>query len=444
MNLTSKALFVSLGIAYVPSLTSCNNQEKQRPNILIIFTDDQGYNDLECFGSTVHKTPVLNELAQQGTSFSNFYAQPVSGASRSALMTGRYPYRSLGRDMPTEEFTLAEMAKEMGYQTVCIGKWDLTTKRQPIIEQMANAQGFDYYYGALGANDGAVIKLFENNDYLGLDRDMSSLIRRYTDKSIEFLRDKRNKEQPFLLYLSHTMMHVQIDASPEFKGKSKGGLYGDVVEEFDYHTGRLLDTLKELDLEDNTIIIYATDNGAWCQQKYIDYRRKQTPALEDVIFWGDSGVLRAGKGSAYEGGSKVRAIMKWGDKIPAGRDCNGLMATIDIMPTMASWMGYTLCDDIRMDGVNQSDMILGKSDESRRETFCYMQHNFYDRFVAIRDSRWKLLLPHRRINTVYLMDFGTDDYELYDLQNDISESVNLVEQHPEIVERLKLELEKNL
>ncbi len=437
----STPCLLALSLVGVAQCTA--HKEESKPNILIIFTDDQGYNDLGCYGSTVHKTPVLDRLHSEGTSFSSFYAQPVSGSSRSALMTGRYPYRSLGRDMPTEEFTLAEMAKEMGYQTVCIGKWDLTTKRQPIIEQMANAQGFDYYYGALGANDNGSIDLYENNEFIAKDRDMASLIRRYTDKSIEFLKEGRDPESPFLLYLSHTMMHVQIDASPEFRGKSDGGLYGDVVEEFDYHTGRLLNTLEELGLEDNTIIIYTTDNGPWCQQRYIDIRRKNTPKLKDEIFWGDVGELRAGKGSAYEGGSRVRAIMKWGDKIKAGRECNGLIATIDLMPTLADWMGFTLPDSIRMDGVNQSDMILGKSDESNRETFCYMQHNYYDRFVAIRDSRWKLLLPDREIHTIYLMDFGTNDYELYDLENDISESVNLVEQYPEIVERLKLELEKN-
>lgn len=427
----------------VSTFAACSTQSDEQPNILIIFTGDQGYNDLGCFASEVHKTPVMDKFHSQGTSFSTFYAQPVSGASRSALMTGRYPYRSHGRDMPGEEFTMAEMAKEAGYQTMCIGKWDLTTKRQEIIEQMPNAQGFDYYYGALGANDGGSIMLYENNEFLAKDSDMGSLTQRYTDKCIDFLKNKRDPERPFLLYLAHTMMHVQVGASPDFQGTSQGGLYGDVVEEFDFHTGRLLSTLEELGLDENTIIIYATDNGPWCQQKYIDRRRKQTPSLEDEIFWGNPGELRAGKGSAYEGGSRVRCIMKWGDRIPAGRECDGLMSTLDFMPTFAKWMGYPLPDSIRMDGVDQSDMILGKSDESKRETFCYMQHNYYDTFVAIRDGRWKLLLPSRDIYTIYLMDFGTNDYELYDLENDISERNNLYSEHPEIAERLLLELEKN-
>ncbi len=434
-------LLLSLGA--LSTLVSCNKESEKEPNILIIFTDDQGYNDLACYGSTLHKTPVMDQLHSESTSFSTLYAQPVSGASRSALLTGRYPYRSKGRDMPTEEFTLAEVAKGVGYQTICIGKWDLTTKRQPIIEQMANAQGFDYYYGALGANDGGSIMLYENNEFIAKDSDMGTLTRRYTDKAIEFLREKRDPERPFLLYLAHTMMHVQVGASEAFRGTSEGGLYGDVVEEFDYETGRLLSTLEELGLDDNTIIIYATDNGPWSQQKYIDLRRRNTPSLENEIFWGDSKPFREAKGSAYEGGSRVRCMMKWGDKIPAGRECDGLMATIDFMPTLAKWMGTTLPEEIRMDGVDQSDMILGKSDESQRETYCYMQHNNYDTFVAIRDSRWKLLLPDREIYTVYMTDFGTNDYELYDLQNDISESNNLYAEHPEIAERLLKELEKN-
>ncbi len=434
-------LLLSLGA--LSTLASCNKESEKEPNILIIFTDDQGYNDLACYGSTQHKTPVMDQLHSESTSFSTFYAQPVSGASRSALLTGRYPYRSQGRDMPTEELTLAEVAKSVDYQTVCIGKWDLTTKRQPIIEQMANAQGFDYYYGALGANDGGSIMLYENNEFIAKDSDMATLTRRYTDKAIEFLREKRDPERPFLLYLAHTMMHVQVGASEEFRGKSEGGLYGDVVEEFDYETGRLLSTLEELGLDDNTIIIYTTDNGPWSQQRYIDIRRRNTPSLENEIFWGNSAPLREAKGSAYDGGSRVRCMMKWGDKIPAGRECDGLMATIDFMPTLAKWMGATLPEEIRMDGVDQSDMILGKSDESKRETYCYMQHNFCDTYVAIRDSRWKLLLPNREIKTIYLMDFGTNDYELYDLENDMSESNNLYAEHPEIAERLLEELERN-
>ncbi|MFI3258850.1 MAG: sulfatase-like hydrolase/transferase [Rikenellaceae bacterium] len=436
--LSGAALSLSTGAF----LCSCE-KVAERPNVLIIFTDDQGYADFGCFGSETNKTPVMDRLCEEGTSFSNFYAQPVSGPSRSTLLTGRYPIRSGGTSMPASEVTFAELAKEVGYETACIGKWDIS-ERKEIIEQMPNAQGFDYYYGPLGANDTGKINIHENNDLVVEgETDMSKLLRLYTDKAINFLKG-RDTEKPFVLYLAHTMMHTVIDASPEFKGKSAGGLYGDVVEEFDYETGRLLSTLDELGLSDNTIIIYTTDNGPWCQTKYTQNPKfgKNRYNGEEVCFWGNPGELRGGKGSAYEAGSRTQCIIKWEGHTVAGRRCDGLMATLDFMPTFANWLGFTIPEDIRIDGVDQSDMVLGKSDESARATFCYSQHhNGLEKFCGIRDGRWKLLLPDRKINTVYLMDFGTNDYELYDLSNDIAEQYNVVDQYPEIVKRLEAELQ---
>src|SRR5210317_1545856 len=232
--------------------------EGSKPNIVIIFTDDQGYADLGCYGNQKNKTPRMDQLAREGTRFTSFYAQSVCGPSRSALLTGRYPIRSKGWSMPASEITFAELIRDVGYQTVCIGKWDVP--RRPIIDRMPNAQGFDYYFGPTGANDGGRVKFFENNEPAGATNDMASLIRMYTDKSIDYLKNKRDPEKPFVLYLAHTMMHTVIDASPQFKGKSAGGLYGDVVEEFDYETGRLLDTIDELGLRQNTLVIYTSDN----------------------------------------------------------------------------------------------------------------------------------------------------------------------------------------
>ena len=337
-------------------------------NILIIFTDDQGYADLGCFGSKTNKTPRLDELAQEGTRFTNFYAQSVCGPSRSALLTGRYPSRSKGWNMPASEITFAELAREVGYQTACIGKWDVSN-RKAIIDRMPNAQGFDYFFGALGANDGGHVKFHHNNDPAGDTRDMGSLIRLYTDKSIDYLQNKRKPDKPFLLYLSHTMMHTIIDASPKFKGTSKGGLYGDVVEEFDYETGRLLDVLEELGLSKNTIVIYTTDNGPWCQEKYHKNKKGHPPGS---IFWGNPGPLRGGKGSAYEAGSRVPCMVRWPGKVPTGRVCDALFATIDFLPTFANLMGFTIPSDRSIDGIDQTDLILGKSDQGR-ETFLYQQ-----------------------------------------------------------------------
>ncbi|MBW8035083.1 MAG: sulfatase-like hydrolase/transferase, partial [Planctomycetes bacterium] len=268
----------------------------EKPNIIIIFTDDQGYADLGCYGSKNNKTPRMDQLAKEGTRFTNFYAQHVCGPSRSALLTGRYPIRSKGWTMPAGEITFAELIREVGYSTACIGKWDVSG-RKAIIDLMPNAQGFDYYFGTLGANDKGRVAFHENNEPAGTTSDMGSLTRLYTDKAIDYLENKRDKDKPFALYIAHTMMHTIIDASGKFKGTSKGNLYGDVVEEFDHETGRLLDTMDKLGLKDNTLIIYTTDNGPWNQPAYIN-RKKGHPA--GSVFWGNSDPLRDGKGTCYE------------------------------------------------------------------------------------------------------------------------------------------------
>ena len=409
---------------------------KECPNILIIFTDDQGYADLGCFGNKKNKTPRLDQLAKEGTRFTSFYAQPVCGPSRSALLTGRYPVRSKGWGMPASEITFAELMKPAGYQTVCIGKWDVSNRKE-IIERMPNAQGFDYYYGTLGANDNGFIKFHENNTAVGETEDMSCTIRLYTDKAIDFLENRRDQNKPFVLYLAHTMLHTIIDASPEFKGKSAGGLYGDVVEELDHETGRLLDKLDALGLRDNTLVIYTTDNGPWCQSKYYE-NKKGHP--EGSIFWGDPGPLRAGKGSAYEAGSRVPCIVRWPGKVPAGRTSDALWATIDLMPTFTALSGVKPPTDRAIDGIDQTALLLGQTEEGR-ETFIYDQVGDGDANmgVGIRKGKWKLLLPGRKPEQDhrFLMDFGTNGLELYDLDRDIGEKNNVADDHPEVVKELR-------
>ncbi len=408
---------------------------QERPNILIIFTDDQGYSDLGCFGNKKNKTPRLDQLAKEGTRFTSFYAQPVCGPSRSALLTGRYPVRSKGWGMPASEITFAELMKPAGYQTVCIGKWDVSNRKE-IIERMPNAQGFDYYYGTLGANDNGFVKFHENNTAVGETEDMSCTIRLYTDKAIDFLEDHRDPNKPFVLYLAHTMLHTIIDASPEFKGKSAGGLYGDVVEELDHETGRLLDKLDALGLRDNTLVIYTTDNGPWCQSKYYE-NKKGHP--EGAIFWGDPGPLRAGKGSAYEAGSRVPCIVRWPGKVPAGRTSDALWATIDLMPTFTALSGVKPPMDRVIDGIDQTALLLGQTEEGR-ETFVYDQVGDGDANmgVGIRKGNWKLLLPGRKPEQDhrFLMDFGTNGLELYDLDSDIGEKNNVADDHPKVVKEL--------
>ena len=399
----------------------------EKPNILIIFTDDQGYGDLACYGNKKTKTPRLDKMAAEGTKFTSFYAQTVCGPSRSALLTGRYPIRSKGWHMPNSEITLAELMQKVGYQTACIGKWDVSNRKE-FIDRMPNAQGFDYYYGTLGANDFGKVHFHEQNKKVGMSEDMGGLTTLYTDKAIEYLNKKRNPDKPFLLYLSHTMMHTIIDASERFRGKSKGGLYGDVVEEFDYETGRLLDELKKLGLEKNTLVIYTTDNGPWNQEKYTK-NKKGHP--EGSIFWGSAGKLRNGKGSCYEGGYRVPCIVKWPGKVPAGRSSNAIFATIDFMPTLAKLCGFDVPDDRKIDGIDQTDLLLGKTETGRKD--------FYFHKAGMRKGKWKFLKADAFFHNYSKEKDRPAEIELYDLEKDLGEKNNLAKEHPEIVaELLKL------
>ena len=413
-------------IAFAAAPSGIAEDEAPRPNILILFTDDQGYADLACYGNQKNKTPRLDQLAKEGTRFTSFYAQTVCGPSRSALLTGRHPHRSQGWGMPASEITIAERLRDAGYQTACIGKWDVSN-RKPIVERMPNAQGFDYYFGALGANDNGRVAFHENNDKAGSTDDMGSLTTLYTDKAITYLADKRDPNKPFLLYVAHTMMHTIIDASDRFRGKSAGGLYGDVVEEFDYETGRLLDALDEHGLSDNTLVIYTSDNGQWNQDKYTK-NKKGHP--EGAIFWGEAGPLRNGKGSPYEAGYRVPGIIRWAGKVPAGRVNDAIFATIDFMPTFANLCGFKAPDDRPMDGIDQTDLLLGKRDTGRE--------HFYYRNAGVRQGKWKYLKPDAFFHGYAQEDDRKKVDELYDLEADLGETKNLASEHPEKVAALKV------
>ena len=373
----------------------------------------------------------MDKLANEGTRFTSFYAQSVCGPSRSALLTGRYPFRSKGWGMPASEVTFAELIRETGYQTACIGKWDVSN-RKPIIDRMPNAQGFDYYFGTLGANDGGGVAFHKDNEPAGKTRDMGSLTRLYTDKAIDFLENRRDKKKPFVLYLAHTMMHTIIDASERFRGKSAGGLYGDVVEEFDFETGRLLDALDKLGLRDNTLVIYTSDNGPWNQPAYTD-RKKGHP--KGSIFWGEAGPLRAGKGSCYEAGVRVPCIVRWPGKVPAGMVSDAIFSTLDFMPTFAALAGFKAPDDRVIDGVDQTRLLLGKNPKGARQTFLYRNN-------GIRRGKWKYLKAKHNVYG-YARDRNREELEeLYNLDADIGETKNLAAENPELIAELKREMEK--
>ena len=397
----------------------------ERPNFLIIFTDDQGYGDLGCQGSTSIRTPRLDRLATEGTRFTSFYAQIVCGPSRSALLTGRQPIRSGGWSMPASEITVAELLKAQGYATACIGKWDVSN-RAPIRERMPNAKGFDYYYGTLGGNDSGRIRMYENNEPAGETDDMGGLTRLYTDKALTFLRAQRDR--PFFLYVAHTMVHSIVGASAEFRGKSRGGLYGDAVEELDFHSGRLLDALDELGLREKTLVIFTSDNGPWSNAA-----DRLGPAHQGEIAWGSSGPLREAKGSSYEGGSRVPCLVRWPGRVPAGRVNAAIFSTLDFLPTFGRLAGFAPPSDRLIEGFDQADLLLGRSETGARDHFHYFSQN---ELHAVRVGPWKLFLPDRKVFYGYVKDRGTAGVELYNLEEDIGEKRNVAAAHPEVVERL--------
>jgi len=388
------------------------------PNFIIILTDDQGYHDLGCFGSKTIKTPCIDQLAREGIKLTSFYSQPVCGPARTALLTGCYPQRvnKGGWNVSSEEVTLAEVLHQAGYKTGCIGKWDISGRRYKA-GMVPNDQGFDYYFGTLGANDKGRVTLWQNRDSLKETGDMGALTGLYTAESLKFI--KGSKDQPFFLYLAHSMPHVKIDASPDFKGKSKGGLYGDVIEEIDWSTGKIIEILRELNLQQNTVLLFMSDNGPW---------------LSKGEMGGSAFPLRGGKGSAWEGGFRVPAII-WGPGyIPKGRVNHQLLTSLDILPTCAALAGTELPDDLLIDGRNQSPLFLGKSDKGSRETFYYyVRGNLH----AVRKNNWKLALPARKKFFAYAKDEPeVKKPELYNLETDLSEKINLAVSHPDIVKEL--------
>ncbi|MCB4807860.1 sulfatase [Tamlana sp. 62-3] len=418
------------------SLGSCTAQkESSKPNFIIIFTDDQGYQDLGCFGSPNIKTPNIDKMASEGMKFTNFYAQTVCGPSRAALMTGSYPMRNARNDngdnphpkLALSEVTIAEVLKPLGYKTAMIGKWDLAghnpEKFNPDLLPMH--QGFDESFLTPGSND-ARVHLIRNNKLVEKNADMSTLTKRYTNEAISFI--DKNKKQPFFLYLAHTMPHTKLAVSDEFKGTSEGGLYGDVIEEIDYNVGRILNHLKQTGLDENTYVIYTSDNGPWWIKKE---------------HGGHAEPLRGAKTSAWEGGFRVPAIVRAPGKVPAGKTSENIVATIDLLPTIAKIAGATLPKDRVIDGVDVSEIIHAISTELDRPFFYYQHHILR----AVRKGKWKLHLPHQpKTNSIvhrkWPIHSAPKDRELftkpmlYNLETDIAETTNVAEENPEVVKEL--------
>ena len=407
----------------------------KKPNFVLIFIDDMGYGDIGCFGAKVNRTPKLDQMAAEGMRFTSFYVtSSVCTPSRSSLMTGCYPRRinmhvnqrnlcvlfpGDPKGLNPNEITVAETLKPQGYATMCIGKWHLGD--QP--KFLPTNQGFDSYFGIPYSNDMGGKSKTKGRPPLPLMRDekvieapvkQDTLTKRYTEQAVKFIT--ANKDKPFFLYLPHAMVHLPLHASDDFRGKSKNGIYGDAVEELDWSTGQILKTLKDLKLDDNTLVIFTSDNGSTGRHG------------------GSNAPLRGRKGQTLEGGQRVPCVMRWPGRIPAGKTCDELTSTIDVLPTFAKLSGTAAPTDRIIDGRDIMPLMSGAKDaKSPHEAFYFYQ---MDQLQAVRSGQWKLELGLESRKKNWGKPEGTTTMKLFNLGSDIHEDKDVSKENPDIVKRL--------
>ena len=428
MKLIQRAL---IALALLPASLAVGLNE-DRPNFVIIFADDLGYGDLGCYGHPTIRTPHLDRMAAEGMRFTQFFvAASVCTPSRAALLTGRLPIRNgmcsdrrrvLFPDslsgLPASEITLAAALKERGYATACIGKWHLGH----LPEFLPTRRGFDMYFGIPYSNDMTPTPLMRDEEIIEEPADQTTLTKRYTEEAVAFIRE--NKDRPFLVYLPHTFPHVPLFVSEDFTDSPRG-LYGDVVEEMDWSTGVILETLEELDLARNTLVIFTSDNGPW---------------LTEGIEGGTAGLLREGKGSTWEGGMRVPAIAWWPTRVPAGTVSMALASTMDLFTTCLTLAGAQVPTDRVIDGVDLSGVLLGTG-PSPRETLFYYRGT---QLMAVRMGPWKAHFHTQGgFGPAARERIAHDPPLLYQLEHDPSEMHDVAADHPEVIAAILRERDRH-
>ncbi|MBN1895792.1 sulfatase [bacterium] len=416
-----------------------DGKTQRRANIVILFADDMGYGDAGCFGHPVIRTPGLDRLAAQGVRCTSFYAAaPTCTPSRASLLTGRYALRTgLPRVLMPEsengmnlsEKTLADDLKQAGYRTACIGKWHLGHARR---EFLPTSRGFDSYFGLLYSNDmirpwvdtDRPLRLYRNDEPQDAPVDQAMLTQRYTGEAVRFIRE--SGKDPFFLYLAYSMPHLPVAASADFQGRSRAGLYGDVIEEIDWSVAEIIRTLEENGLDRNTLVLFASDNGPWCNMP----ARMLQNGIEP---WhaGSPGLLRGAKSTTWEGGMRVPCMVRWPGVLPAGSVLADPASALDVLPTVLAAAGVPLPKDRILDGTDLLPALQGNASLPEREFF-YFRGEYLE---ALRKGPWKL----RMSDFLKEGDAGGryTEPELYQLERNPEESVNLAGRHPEKTEEMQ-------
>lgn len=440
-----KKILVLLALS-VLTLLRPGSAADRPPNFVIIFVDDMGYGDLGCYGAQGYETPHLDRMASQGVRFTDFYVgQPICSASRAALLTGCYPNRvgvtgaltpRSKNGISDREILLPQILKGRGYVTGMFGKWHLGDSPQ----FLPTHHGFDEYFGLPYSNDmrggppsnNPQLPLIEGDKVIQRNPDQTQLTTWYTEHAVSFIQ--RHKDVPFFLYVAHNMPHVPLHVSDKFKGKTKRGLFGDVIEEIDWSAGQILDALKQNGLEENTLVVFTSDNGPWLV--YGDHA-------------GFAGPLREGKMTTFDGGVRECCIVRWPGKVPAGAVCHEMAWSMDLLPTLAKLAGATVPSDRVIDGKDIWPLIaVQPGAKTPHEAYFY----YWGRELqAVRSGEWKLHLAHdynhpdpvghggKAGKTVKLQIASS----LFNLANDVGEQHDVAREHPEIVERLMALAEKS-